>query len=91
MEHNLSRSPESGIAVIGGGHYATETVGVKLVMQRIQADRFGMRFPGRADRNVIPFCKGRTAMSKRFLLTIAAIAALLVRISLSLSDASRAS
>ena len=39
MEHKFyHEARESGIAVIGGGHYATETVGVKLVMQRIQAD-----------------------------------------------------
>jgi len=39
MEHKFyHEARESGIAVIAGGHYATETVGVKLVMQRIQAD-----------------------------------------------------
>lgn len=39
MEHKFyHEARESGIAVIAGGHYATETVGVKLVMQRIQTD-----------------------------------------------------
>ena len=39
MEHKFyHEARESGVAVIAGGHYATETVGVKLVMRRLQAD-----------------------------------------------------
>ena len=33
---------EAGINVIGGGHYETETVGVSLVMQKLQADHPGI-------------------------------------------------